>query len=107
MVQTTPLSVQVPALQFRAASRFGQADGFSSDLPATPPVIDTRLVAAVQRGAGARCHEAAGLLQDYYLCVDNCAQDTVSPETGGAVTASSWKMLMTAKARLRAFLVRQ
>jgi hypothetical protein len=107
MVQTTAISAQVPTRQFRAAGPFGQADGFSSDLPASPPAIDTRLVAAVQRGAGARCHEAAGLLQDYYLSVDNCAQDTISGETAGAVTASSWKMLLTAKARLRAFLVRQ
>jgi hypothetical protein len=68
------------------------------------PQIDTRLVAAVQRGAGARCHEAAGLLQTYYLCVENCRVDMDSPETGYAVTTASWALLQRSKVQLRALI---
>ena len=32
--------------------------------------LDTRLIAAVQTRAGARCHRSANLLQSYYLCAD-------------------------------------
>ena len=37
------------------------------DLPVT---LDTRLIAAVQSRAGARCHQAASLLHVYYMCAD-------------------------------------
>jgi hypothetical protein len=39
----------------------------------TPPPrvdLDTRLIAAVQNSAGARCHRSANLLYSYYLCAD-------------------------------------
>jgi hypothetical protein len=32
--------------------------------------VNTRLIAAVQNGAGARSHEAASLLQCYYFCAE-------------------------------------
>jgi hypothetical protein len=32
--------------------------------------LDTRLIAAVQTQAGARCHRSANLLHSYYLCAD-------------------------------------
>src|SRR3954466_15187352 len=65
------IAIRVSVEQFGFA---GALDGASKDVPVgggVRPQIDTRLVAAVQRGAGARCHEAAGLLQQYYLCVES------------------------------------
>jgi hypothetical protein len=32
--------------------------------------LDTRLIAAVQSRAGARCHLSANLIHSYYLCAD-------------------------------------
>jgi len=32
--------------------------------------LDTRLIAAVQSRAGARCHRSANLIHSYYLCAD-------------------------------------
>ena len=68
------------------------------------PRIDTRLVAAIQRGAGARCHEAAGLLQQYYFCVENCRAELARADTGYTVSDASWAMLQRTKAQLRALV---
>ena len=39
--------------------------------PAAVPInLDTRLIAAVQTRAGARCHQAASLLHGYYMCAE-------------------------------------
>jgi hypothetical protein len=32
--------------------------------------LDTRLIAAIQNRAGARCHRSANLLHTYYMCAD-------------------------------------
>jgi hypothetical protein len=85
----------------------GAVDGASKDVPVRSevrPQIDTRLVAAVQRGAGAHCHEAAGLLQQYYFCVASCGVEMDSPETGYTVTPDSWALLHRTKGQLRALI---
>jgi hypothetical protein len=91
----------------RQFSPIGAPDHALTDAPvrgAVGPQVDTRLVAAVQRGAGANCHEAAGLLQQYYLCVENCWEDMDSPDTGYAVTAASRELLHRTKVQLRALI---
>jgi hypothetical protein len=65
------------------------------------PVLDTRLVAAVQAGAGARCHEAAGLLQGYYLWLKLYR---MAVEHGADDVAEVAEMFRQTKVRLRAFL---
>ena len=63
--------------------------------------VDTRLVAAVQGGAGARCHEAANLLQTYY----NCAEVyRVRQQRNAERAQQAWCVLQQAKVRLRQFL---
>lgn len=72
--------------------------------PTLPPVVNTRLVAAVQsRAGGARCHESANLLHTYYLCADVYRKRA---SRGGAVADvdAAWRMVKQAEARLRAFL---
>jgi hypothetical protein len=91
----------------RQFSAIGAPDHALTDAPvphAVRPQVDTRLVAAVQRGAGANCHEAAGLLQQYYLCIENCWEDMDSPDTGYAVTAASSALLHRTKVQLRALI---
>ena len=63
--------------------------------------IDTRLVATVQARAGRRVHEAAGLLQSYYLWahVMGHATQNSSPSLPLAIREVS-----NAKRRLREFL---
>ena len=63
--------------------------------------VDTRLVAAVQGGAGARCHEAANLLQTYY----NCAEVyRIRQQRNAERAQQAWCVLQQAKVRLRQFL---
>ncbi len=63
--------------------------------------VDTRLVAAVQGGAGARCHEAANLLQAYY----NCAEVyRVRLQRSAERAPQAWCVLQQAKVKLRQFL---
>lgn len=104
MDNTSHIATGVSVEQFTVT---GAVDGASKDVPVRGelrPQIDTRLVAAVQRGAGARCHEAAGLLQQYYLCVENCWVDMDSAETGYTVTPASWALLQRTKGQLRALI---
>jgi len=67
------------------------------------PDIDTRLVAAVQTHAGARVHEAAGLLNTYFLWsqllaqADEAGNRTLAREAMGEACKAKW--------RLRQFLV--
>jgi hypothetical protein len=67
------------------------------------PGLDTRLIAAVQRGAGARCHEAANLLYAYYLWTDVVRQMAAAGETGPDADDAR-QQVQNAKVRLRAFL---
>jgi hypothetical protein len=61
-----------------SSATFGQAKSLAEAIFAasTPAVssfrveLDTRLIAAVQNRAGARCHESANLLHSYYMCAD-------------------------------------
>ena len=106
MTKTANTANQVSLDQFAVT---GAIDGASKDVPVgggLRPQLDTRLVAAVQRGAGARCHEAAGLLHQYYLCLETCWVDMDSPETGYTVTPASWAMLQRTKGQLRALVCR-
>lgn len=72
-----------------------------SNLPAWFGAVDTRLIAAVQGGAGARCHEAANLLQAYY----NCAQVyRLRLQRRKEQAQEAWSTLQQARTRLRKFL---
>jgi hypothetical protein len=64
--------------------------------------IDTRLVAAVQQNAGAKVHEAAGLLNAYYLWASVHARACLQRDAKLANEASD--QLAGARARLRRFL---
>jgi hypothetical protein len=65
-------------------------------------VIDTRLVAAVQTRAGAKVHEAAGLLNGYYLWSDVLAQAARSHDESTLDLALP--QVCAARRRLRQFL---
>lgn len=65
--------------------------------------IDTRLVAAVQTRAGARVHEAAGLLNGYYLWAKVLARAERLDDERMIQTAL--RQVRVAKVRLRQFLV--
>jgi hypothetical protein len=65
--------------------------------------LDTRLVAAVQAAAGARCHEAASLVQAYYFSSEACRR-LASGHRGGATAAEARRRMTEAKVRLRDFL---
>ena len=66
------------------------------------PEIDTRLVAAVQARAGARVHEAAGLLNSYYLWSGILSQADGTP--GDPAFAMAVEQVGEAKRRLKQFL---
>ena len=81
----------------------GQSDRAETfgNIPGWRGFVDTRLVAAVQGGAGARCHEAANLLQTYY----NCAEVyRVRLQRSAERAQQAWCVLQQAKVRLRQFL---
>ena len=64
--------------------------------------IDTRLVAAVQARAGARTHEAAGLLNRYQLWATVLAD--VGPRPAKGLNTDALRQFTAAKIRLREFL---
>jgi len=64
--------------------------------------IDTRLVAAVQARAGARTHEAAGLLNGYYLWATILADD--GPQHSDRLNGDAQRQFTAARVRLRQFL---
>ena len=64
--------------------------------------IDTRLVAAVQSRAGSRVHEAAGLLNSYYLWSGVLAQADETP--GDPTFAMAVEQVGEARRRLKEFL---
>jgi hypothetical protein len=64
--------------------------------------INSRLVAAVQTHAGARCHETANLLSNYYLSADVYRRRLGRGDRTAADAA--WRTLKQAEVRLREFL---
>jgi hypothetical protein len=74
----------------------GEVDGSTATL-------DTRLVAAVQAAAGARCHEAANLLQTYYMSTE-AYRVTSRQGNSPAAAAEARALCQAAKVRLRDFL---
>jgi len=67
-----------------------------------PSQMNTRLVAAVQSRAGARCHTSANLLQCYYFCAEVYR---VQLRNNGPVAAEPARRgMQRAEARLREFL---
>jgi hypothetical protein len=64
--------------------------------------INSRLVAAVQTHAGARCHESANLLSNYYLSADVYRRRLGRGDRTAADAA--WLTLKQAEIRLREFL---
>lgn len=76
--------------------------GVASTAAAHAATIDTRLVAAVQSRAGARVHEAAGLLQEYYLWVNLLARaERLSDQS---LNELAFPQMNASRARLRKFL---
>lgn len=65
--------------------------------------IDTRLVAAVQRRAGARVHEAAGLLNEYYLWAKLLAR--AEQRSDQSLAEQACPQVSASRARLRRFLI--
>lgn len=65
--------------------------------------LDTRLIAAVQRRAGASAHLAAGLLQSYYYIVTLYRRLRAGPDPAAAAEAG--RQVLAAKVRLRQFLL--
>jgi len=66
--------------------------------------IDTRLVAAVQARAGSRVHEAAGLLNSYYLWSGILARaDRMAGDSNWAMAV---EQVGEAKRRLKEFLTK-
>ena len=65
--------------------------------------IDTRLVAAVQARAGARIHEAAGLLNGYYIWSELLKRALTRKNESKASLA--FGQVCAAKLKLRQFLV--
>ncbi len=71
--------------------------------PAMPVFsLDTRLIAAVQIRAGARCHESAGLLHTYFLCAEVYREQFARGLARAG--AATWTMLQRAELQLRRFL---
>ncbi len=66
--------------------------------------IDTRLVAAVQARAGSRVHEAAGLLNAYYLWSGVLAQ--AEKPLGNPTLPVALDQVREAKRRLKEFLTK-
>jgi hypothetical protein len=64
--------------------------------------VNTRLVAAVQTRAGARCHQSANLLSAYYLSADvyrkRCGRGD------DAAASAAWRTFKQAEIQLRHFL---
>ena len=65
--------------------------------------IDTRLVAAVQARAGARIHEAAGILNGYYIWAEVLKRALSRHDNSKAAIALG--NVCAAKRKLRQFLV--
>jgi hypothetical protein len=67
-----------------------------------PYNVDVRLVAAVQRNCGARCHEAANLLGCYSLCAEMHQRAVRGHDPKNARAARD--LLENSEASLRKFL---
>ena len=65
--------------------------------------VDTRLVAAVQAAAGARCHEAASLVKASYFSAEACRRFGAGRGDASGATEARRRMV-EAKVRLRDFL---
>jgi hypothetical protein len=74
----------------------------SAAAPSFALQLDTRLIAAVQSRAGARCHQSGNLLYSYYLCADvyRCRMKRGDAEASKA----AWKRFLEIENRLREFL---
>lgn len=67
-----------------------------------PHSTDLRLIAAVQRHAGARCHESANLLHCYGLCAESYRQAFDQHDEAGSQPAL--ESLERSEVNLRKFL---
>jgi hypothetical protein len=67
-----------------------------------PSQMNTRLVAAVQSRAGARCHTSANLLQCYYFCAEVYRVQLRNNDPVAAEAAR--RSMQRAEVRLREFL---
>lgn len=70
--------------------------------PVMSSPVNTRLVAAVQTHAGARCHVSANLLSAYYLSADVYRKRCGRGDE--AAVNSAWRTFKEAEIRLRHFL---
>jgi len=78
--------------------------GASSDTPlaSIPFQFNTRLIAAVQTKAGARCHESANLVQAYYFRADVYRMQLRNKDAVAAEAAR--RKVQQAEVHLRRFL---
>jgi hypothetical protein len=67
-----------------------------------PSQMNTRLVAAVQSRAGARCHTSANLLQCYYFCAEVYRVQLRNNDP--VATEAARRSMQRAETRLREFL---
>jgi hypothetical protein len=67
-----------------------------------PSQMNTRLVAAVQSRAGARCHTSANLLQCYYFCAEVYRVQLRNNDP--VATEAARRGMQQAEVRLREFL---
>jgi hypothetical protein len=67
-----------------------------------PHSADVRLIAAVQRHAGARCHESANLLHCYGLCAESYRQ--IVDQHDEAESRPALASLKQSEVNLRRFL---
>jgi hypothetical protein len=76
----------------------------SSDMPlaSIPFQFNTRLIAAVQTKAGARCHESANLVQAYYFRADVYRMQMRNKDAVAAEAAR--RSVQQAETQLRRFL---
>ena len=90
----------VPVMQRQVIIGEYGSDGMATAVLSLP--INSRLVAAVQTHAGARCHETANLLSNYYLSADVYRRRLGRGDRTAADAA--FQTLKQAEVRLRQFL---
>jgi hypothetical protein len=94
--------MEEPIMARRNEPRQSSGPAGGGHLPAG--AIDSRLVSAVQRSAGARAHEAAGLLHGYHLWVSVWVQ--AGGQQDADLAKEAGRQVAAARTRLRQFLSR-
>jgi hypothetical protein len=91
----------------KTRSSLGRSGFTAIVLPRPAPLalsLDTRLIAAVQTRGGGRCHQAAGLLNAYYLCGEVYRRASCRASAEAVEVAEARRALCQSEDRLRNFL---